>query len=391
MSKNCIRQKSKNSVRHMSDFVLKRELTAALTDVRCSIVRLLEFMAEFDARRLYLPEGYSSMFAYCVEAMHMSEDSAAKRIRAARAVRRFPEILPALADGRLHVSAVGLLAAYLTESNVSELMLAAAYQTKTKISLMLAKRFPQADAPTRIRPVPPTPPEFSVALQAPGPVVETTFTASAPPTTASPEAATSLFSVTLQAPGPVETCAEPTPNVDVAQPQTEIPAAQAKLAPLSAERFELRVTISKEAHDNLRYIQSLASHGALGRDVALLLERALELLVKETEKTKFAATDRPQSNPRPSNAPRTIPAHVKREVWERDQGQCTFIGETGRRCSARTLLEFDHIDEVARGGEATTDRMRLRCRGHNQFTAEQRFGSEFMARKREEAAHSRAG
>ena len=112
MIKSSVRQKSKNSVRHMSDFVLKREFTAALTDVRCSIVRLLEFMAEFDARRLYLPEGYSSMFAYCVEAMHMSEDSAAKRIRAARAVRRFPEILPAIADGRLHVSAVGLLAAH---------------------------------------------------------------------------------------------------------------------------------------------------------------------------------------------------------------------------------------------------------------------------------------
>ena len=336
----------------MSDFVLKREFTAALTDVRCSIVRLLEFMAEFDARRLYLPEGYSSMFAYCVEAMHMSEDSAAKRIRAARAVRRFPELLAAVADGRLHVSAVGLLAAHLTESNVSELMLAAAYQTKTKISLMLAKRFPQVDAPTRIRPIPPTPPVFSVALQAPG---------------------------------PVETCAEPTPNVDIAQAQVEIPAAPAKLAPLSAERFELRVTISKEAHDNLRYIQSLASHGALGRDVAQLIERALELLVKETEKTKFAATDRPQSNPRPSSAPRTIPAHVKREVWERDQGQCTFIGESGRRCSARSLLEFDHIDEVACGGEATTDRMRLRCRGHNQFTAEQTFGAEFMERKREES------
>ena len=376
---------TKSSIRHMSDFVLKREFTAALTGVRCSIVRLLEFMAEFDARRLYLPEGYSSVFAYCVEAMHMSEDSAAKRIRAARAVRRFPEILPALADGRLHLSAVGLLAAHLTENNVSELMLAAAYQTKAKISLMLATRFPQPDAPTRIRPIPPTTAVFSGALQAPGPVVETTFTATAPQVAVSPEAAASMFSVALQAPGPVETCAEPTPIVDVAQTQTEVAAPLAKLAPLSAERFELRVTISKEAHDNLRYIQSLASHGTLGRDVAQLIERALELLVKETEKTKFAATDRPQSNPRPSSAPRTIPAHVKREVWERDQGQCTFIGESGRRCAARSLLEFDHIDEVARGGEASTDRMRLRCRGHNQFTAEQRFGAEFMERKREES------
>ena len=348
----------RNSIRHMSDLVLKREFAAALADVRCSIVRLLEFMTEFDARRLYLPEGFSSMFAYCVEAMHMSEDSAAKRIRAARAVRRFPEILPALADSRLHLSAVGLLAAHLTESNASELMLAAAFQTKVRISLMLAERFPQPDVRTRIRAV-------------------------------APQVIT-VFRVTQQVLGPVVTHAEPTPIAHVVQSQIEVPAPRAKLVPLSPERFELRVTISKEAHDNLRYLQALASHRALGHDVAQLLERALVLWVRETEKATFAATDRPQSKLRPSTAPRTIPAHVKREVWERDQVQCTFIGESGRRCSAKALLEFDHIDEVARGGGATTDRMRRRCHAHNQFTAEQRFGSEFMARKREEARCPRA-
>ena len=382
---------SKSPIRHMSDFVLKREFAAALTDVRCSIVRLLEFMAEFDARRLYLPEGYSSMFAYCVEAMHMSEDSACKRIRAARAARRFPELLLALADGRLHLSAVGLLAAHLTESNVSDLMVAAAHQTKAGISLMLAERFPQADVPTRIRAVrPQVVTVFRVAQAAPEPVGEVVPTLSATQILSAPDAPASMFSLTLLAPGPVAMPTESTPIAHVVQSQMEVPAPRAQLAPLSPQRFELRVTISKEAHDNLRYLQSLASHGALGNDVAQLLERALALLVKETEKTKFAATDRPQSNPRPSNAPRTIPAHVKREVWVRDQGQCAFVGETGRRCSSRDFLEFDHIDEVARGGEATTDRMRLRCRAHNQFTAEQRFGSEFMARKREEAKRALA-
>ena len=98
----------------------------------------------------------------------MSEDSAAKRIRAARAVRRSPEILPALADGRLHLSAVGLLAAHLTESNASELMLAAAYRAKARISLLLAARFPQADVPTGIRAVAPqVVTVFRVAQQAP--------------------------------------------------------------------------------------------------------------------------------------------------------------------------------------------------------------------------------
>jgi hypothetical protein len=41
------------------------------------------------------------------------------------------------------------------------------------------------------------------------------------------------------------------------------------------------------------------------------------------------------------------------------------VSSTGHRCEARTMLEFDHIDPVARGGQATVEGMRLRCRTHN--------------------------
>jgi hypothetical protein len=61
------------------------------------------------------------------------------------------------------------------------------------------------------------------------------------------------------------------------------------------------------------------------------------------------------------------------------------VSESGLRCASRTLLEFDHMDEVARGGQATVDRMRLRCRAHNQYAAECTFGAEFMRNKRHEA------
>ena len=66
------------------------------------------------------------------------------------------------------------------------------------------------------------------------------------------------------------------------------------------------------------------------------------------------------------------------------------MGDTGHRCEARGDVEFDHAIEVARGGQATLDDLRLRCRGHNQLTAERTFGAGFMARKRKEAAEARA-
>src|SRR5262249_42235523 len=85
-----------------------------------------------------------------------------------------------------------------------------------------------------------------------------------------------------------------------------------------------------------------------------------------------------------------IPADVNRTVRERDQHQCTFVSETGRRCSARTFLELDHIEPVARGGKSTVENLRLRCRAHNQHEAESAFGTDFMSNKREQARQAAA-
>jgi len=114
-----------------------------------------------------------------------------------------------------------------------------------------------------------------------------------------------------------------------------------------------------------------------------VLDHALGALIGQLERRKFAATSRPRPRPRRSSAnPRHIPAEVKRQVWERDGGRCTFVSEAGRRCPARSRLEFDHLDPVARGGRATVARIRLRCRAHNQYAAECAFGAGFMSRKR---------
>ena len=54
-------------------------------------------------------------------------------------------------------------------------------------------------------------------------------------------------------------------------------------------------------------------------------------------------------------------------------------------------MEFDHVLEVARGGEASITGLRLRCRAHNQYEAERSFGAEFMRHRRIAAAEARGG
>jgi len=102
------------SLSHLPDPVLLRDLTALVARDRAVTAALLAHLTEVDARRLYAPAGHPSMYSYCVNELHLSDEAAFKRIRAARTARQFPSILAALADGRLHVSAVVLLAPYLT-------------------------------------------------------------------------------------------------------------------------------------------------------------------------------------------------------------------------------------------------------------------------------------
>ncbi|MEO5989900.1 MAG: HNH endonuclease, partial [Candidatus Eisenbacteria bacterium] len=113
------------SLSHLADHVLLRDLKSLVARDRATTAELLAHLAEVDERRLYLPAAYSSMYLYCVQELHMSEDAAFRRIRVARAARRFPTILAALADGRLNLTSVLLVAPHLTAHTADELLAAA--------------------------------------------------------------------------------------------------------------------------------------------------------------------------------------------------------------------------------------------------------------------------
>ncbi|MDQ7844823.1 MAG: hypothetical protein RB145_13865, partial [Armatimonadota bacterium] len=90
------------------------ELLARVRDLaqreREGTAALIAHLAVLDRRRLYLREGYSSLFTYCTRALHFSESAAYWRIEAARAAQKFPLVLDRLADGSVHLTAVVLLA-----------------------------------------------------------------------------------------------------------------------------------------------------------------------------------------------------------------------------------------------------------------------------------------
>ena len=183
---------------------------------------------------------------------------------------------------------------------------------------------------------------------------------------------------------------ELSPGKAHAQPARPSVADRSSVKPLSSQSLELKVTIERSTHEKLLYLQDLLSHLVPSGGLAQVLDRAFDLAIGQLEKRRFGATDRPLREPQPATSPRHIPTRVMREVWQRDQGRCTFVSEAGRRCPATRHIQFDHVLEVARGGEATVENLRLRCRPHNQHTAERTFGAEFMRQKRLAATEARA-
>jgi len=159
--------------------------------------------------------------------------------------------------------------------------------------------------------------------------------------------------------------------------------------PLSPQRYGFQCTLDQETHDLLQRARELTSHEVPTGDMVQVLKITLQLGVGQLEKRKFAATSRPGAR-RPSANPRHIPAAVKRAVAARDGARCAFVSEAGRRCTARGMLEFDHIEPVARGGQATVENVRLVCRAHNQHAADRAFGIEFMEQKRGEGRRRHA-
>src|SRR5574338_1192754 len=99
----------------LSDAALVAEVVRVATEERAATAQLVALLAEFDARRLYLPAGCSSLFSYCTQVLHLSEHAAYHRIEAARAARRYPPIVERLAAGDLTLTGVTLLARHLTD------------------------------------------------------------------------------------------------------------------------------------------------------------------------------------------------------------------------------------------------------------------------------------
>lgn len=331
----------------LSDRELIAETKRLTSDERRATAALIRSLIELDARRLYLSESCSSLFKYCTDVLHLSEDAAYNRIEVAKAARQLPVLLDALEDGSLTLTAARRLAPHLTEANCAEVLAAAKFQSKGAIEELIARLAPRPDVHAAVRKLPPA---------------------------AQSTLASTPVAVASMDPARVQSAA--------AQPSSAPARTRGLVEPLAPERFKIQFTMGAGTRDKLKEVQELLRHSIRDGDLAEIFDRALTLLLKEARRQRFADTGRPRAAGLRLPNSRHIPAAVKRLVWKRDQGRCTFVGTNGR-CSETTFLQFHHQDPFAIGGVSTMENICLRCAAHNRYEAELFYGVNYPGIVRE--------
>jgi 5-methylcytosine-specific restriction endonuclease McrA len=303
----------------MSDARLLAAMLELRRRERGVLVEILAHLTEIEARKLHLRRGYSSMFAYCTIALGYSESAAGRRIAAARAARAFPALWEGLRSGEISLCVAAQAARSLTRENEGELLERLRGRSVRQAEEILAPWRPRETVRDQVRPL-------------------------------------------GQGTG--------------------------------GKRKELRYSIKFEAsarfNAKLERVQALLS-GKSPRRVGL--EQALEAALDEylerkdpqvrAERRRGKRKERTGKKERmPAGARPHIPAERRDEVWERDGGRCTYVGEDGRRCDSRWDVEVDHKVPLSRGGGDSAGELRLLCRPHNQLEAERILGPQAAARRR---------
>ncbi|MBI4925036.1 MAG: HNH endonuclease [Bdellovibrio sp.] len=339
------------NLKHLSNFELLQNTKELVTKERKLLTTILWHIKEVSDRKLYLQRAYPNLFAYCVKELGYTPGSASRRIKAMRLLKDLPietqkQVEQSLTNGTVSLVNISSLQNFFEQEKK---YLDKSYTHEEKLKILDKIENKTQDECQRL-----------------------------------------LFAISTN------------------PEKTLLPKEKEKI--ISDTKTELKIIADEKLMDNLQRLKELMAHKNPNPTYAELLEAATEFMLDKidperkprknntVEKNKGERTDtknntevESHSNQRtePKNHSsveyktafntRYVPAEVKRQVYLRDKGMCTFKDLiTNRVCGSRYGLEYDHAIPVALNGSNTANNLRLRCRLHNLLEAEEILGKEKM-------------
>jgi hypothetical protein len=342
-----------------------REETLRLADLlrkeRHALAEFLVALAAFDEARGWVEMGYRSLFYFLLRELGLPKGPAYYRMTAAGLIRKYPELVEPLRDGRLHLTSVTQLARVITPENRAVVVPRFFRLSKSEAKEVVAEFVPAAAPPLRtvVTPV------RRSALPAPTPAIVVL-----------PEE-------------PTAPAADQTGRMADALEVAPVPAPQrqqpAQVEPLTAEKSRLHVTVSRRLLAKLAAARDALSHSHPKASEETIIEVGLDLIVQRHAKRRGIGAKPPKGAPEkggaaqaPTPRSRHAPAVVWRTVWERDRGCCAWPLANGGVCASTDQLELDHVKGWALGAGTTVEECRLLCRWHQDLSARRLYGDDLM-------------
>lgn len=320
-----------------SNEVLEHRLKRLVRRESCNTVQILKHLAEVERRELHLRNGYASLWDYATRGLKYSEPGAHRRISSARALARYPQLEALLIERRINLSTLSLVAKLLSPGNLDSVMAEVIDRTKEQVEEFVKGQRPVARVIEKVTPV--------IVLKSP----ERTVTSSREPVS---------LSVGVSA-GPVSKSVVP-------------PLPESSPQPSVVQTFKIQCALSDEGYRKLKEVQSLLSHNATS--IGDVVERLCDDFLRKHSPVREVK----RTCSFPKEGSRYIPRALKKAVWERDGGCCSYVGPDGTRCGSTFQVQVDHVHPFALGGKTELGNVRCLCSSHNAFAAREVFGRPFM-------------
>jgi hypothetical protein len=298
----------------ISDQELFEQIRLLSQDERRITIEILHLLREIARRRLYAQRGYESLFTFLVKELGYDEASAYRRVSAIRVIEAVPEVEQTLEQGRLSVATVA--------------------QAQTFFQQEKKRAKPCSDEKKR---------EILKKLEGKS------------------KRETELI---------------------LAQEAPQLPKPD-QVRILNEDQTEIRFAADRELLEMLQQIQALTTHRSLEPGYNGLLKfMAAQVLKKldpaqQNERNSLSPEKAAAQHASKTHA-RYVPASVKREIWRKDQGKCSYVSPTGIQCGSKHGLQLDHVTPWAMGGETSSRNLRLLCANHNRLAAIEIYGERKM-------------
>jgi hypothetical protein len=305
------------------------EAIAAASQFFNSEARLLTILQRMDELRAYRDLGHTSLMAYAVKSLKLSESTALNLINVARKAVQVPELKREIEAGELSVCMARKIVPVLTQANQSLWIEKAKTLTTRALEREVATVRPQEATPERIKFVTAQRVAMSIGLNEPA----------------------------LQALRRVQDLES--------QRQMRPVSLEDTVIALCAVYLEKNDPIAKAARARRRAEEKANTQNKT--ETSGKGESAAGPSVQATPPEPTLRTPKAINSDVTRQTRTPIPARVLHEVQLRDGSQCAHRDLTGHRCAQRRWLQIHHIVPVVRGGGNEPGNLLTLCSAHHQM------------------------